>query len=407
MSSSVDDIGLVDPASLDYWHDMHGTYAPLRERWPVVRSTFGDFEILRYEHVDPLLRDTRLHQALHRMLANQGINSGPLYEWWQHIISALDPPDHTRIRSLIGRALSPRQVERVRPFIRETTHRLLDELAARGDDQTDVLAGLANELPLTVLCHMLGIGPADQATVEQWTVTVGLSFSAYIPPELLAQVETAIVEFNDYTDELIDRRRADPGDDLLSALIHAEEAGDRLSRVELQALIINLLFAGHDTTRSQIAINLWLLATHPDQLALLRNDPSLVPQAVEEMIRFEPIISGIPRIPTVDLRVGGVDIPAGSYVTLSVPSANRDPRQFREPDRLDFARADNRHLGFGFGVHHCVGASVARAELTESLQVMLARCRAIEARIDAPAWVPYAGSRRYETLPLHLDIAPR
>jgi cytochrome P450 len=407
MTVDADSIGLVDPAGLDYWQDLHGTLAPLREQWPVVRSTAGDFEVLRYEHVEPLLRDPRLHQALMRMLTNQGITSGPFYDWFQLIINALNPPEQTRIRSLIGRALSPKQVEGVRPGIREVTHRLLDEHAASGVDETDVLDGICNVLPLTVLCDMLGIDGKDQAVVEQWTVTVGLAFSPRIPTDLLTRVDVAVAEFNAYTDELIERRRAEPGNDLFSALVHAEEAGDRLSHAELQALVINLFFAGHDTTRSTLAIVLYLLATHPDQLALLRADRSLVPAAVEEMIRYEPIISGIPRIPTVDLDVAGVTIPAGSYVTLSVPSANRDPRQFRDPDRLDVTRTENRHVGFGFGVHHCVGANVARAELQEALGVILDRCPVIETRIEDPVWVPYAGARRYETLPMHLEVTMR
>ena len=407
MTVDASSIGVVDPAGIDYWQDIHGTLDPLREQWPVVRSTAGDFEILRYEHVEPLLRDARLHQALHRMLANQGITSGPLYDWWQVIIPAIDPPQHTRIRSLIGRALSPKQVERVRPSIRELTHRLLEEHAASDDDAPDVLDGICNELPLTVLCEMLGVAPEDQAVVEQWTIVVGLAFSAYVPPELLARVETALVEFDAFTLELIDRRRAEPTDDLFSALVHAEEEGDRLSLVELQGLLVNLFFAGHDTTRSTLAIALHLLSTHPDQLATLRAHPELVPAAVEEIVRYEPIISGIPRIPTVDLEIAGVPIPAGSYITLSIPSANRDPRQFRDPGRFDVTRTDNRHLGFGLGIHHCVGANVARAELQEALAVVLERCTVIESRVDEPEWVPYAGARRFESLPVHLEVSPR
>jgi cytochrome P450 len=224
---------------------------------------------------------------------------------------------------------------------------------------------------------------------------------------LLVRVEAALVEFNAFTLELVERRRATPTDDLFSALVHAEQAGDRLSLLELQALLINLFFAGHDTTRSTLAIALWLLATHPEQLALLRADPSLVPAAVEEVIRYEPIISGIPRIPTVDIDVAGLTIPAGSYVVLSVPSANRDPRQFREPDLFDVTRKNNRHVGFGHGVHHCVGANVARAELQEALGVILERCPVIETPIGEPVWVPYAASRRFEALPMHLEVQPR
>ena len=185
--------------------------------------------------------------------------------------------------------------------------------------------------------------------------------------------------------------------------MHAEEQGDRLSRAELQALLINLFFAGHDTTRSTLAIMLFLLATHPEQLDLLRARPDLVPAAVEEMIRYEPIISGIPRIPTVDLEVAGVHIPAGSYITLRC----RRPIVIRgsspTPTRSTSCATDNRHLGFGFGVHHCVGANVARAELQEALTVILDRCPVIETEIDDPVWVPYAGARRYRD---HAD-APR
>jgi cytochrome P450 len=404
----VDELGLVDPASLEYWHDIHGALAPLRERWPVVRSTAGDFEVLRYEHVQRLLRDTRMKQAVKRMLTNQGITSGPLHDWFDLIMTAADPPDHTRLRSLVGRALTPRQVERVRADIVETTHRLLDDIAERGADEVEVLDGICNALPLTVLCRMLGISDEDQAVVAQWTVTVGLAFTARIPAELLPTIERAIADFDAFSSEMIDRRRADPGDDLFTALVHAEESGDRLTRAELQALVINLLFAGHDTTRSTLAICLWLLAAHPDQLALLREHRERVPVAVEEMVRYEPIISGIPRIPSVDIDVAGVHIPAGSYITLSVPSANRDPRQFHEPDRLDVLRPDvHRHVGFGLGAHFCVGANVARAELQESLAVVLERCPVIEAVAERPVWQPYAASRRFESLSMRFEVAPR
>ena len=192
-----------------------------------------------------------------------------------------------------------------------------------------------------------------------------------IPPSTVHDIERAVVDFNAYTEDLIERRRAAPGDDLLSALVLAEESGDRLTHDELRALIINLLFAGHDTTKSLLSIAIWLLMTHPDQLALLRDDPSLLVAAVEEISRYETPISGIPRVPSEDIAVAGVSIPAGSYITVSVPSANRDPRRFEEPDRFDITRTDNRHLTFGFGIHHCVGAAVARAEVQEALRVLV------------------------------------
>jgi cytochrome P450 len=269
-----------------------------------------------------------------------------------------------------------------------------------------VLSGLCNELPLLVLCELLGIPPEHHSVVEQWTTLVGLAFSPVIPPGLRADIERSVVEFDAYADELIDRRRADPTDDLLGALVQAEESGDRLSRTELRALIINLLFAGHDTTRSLLSVGLWLLATHPDQFALLRARPELVPGAVEEICRFETPISGIPRIASQDIEVAGTAVPAGSYVTVSVPSVNRDPRRFIEPDRFDVCRTDVRHLTFGHGVHHCVGAAVARAEVQETLAAVVAGCDTLATSLETPAWVPYAAARRFQALPLRMEPAP-
>jgi cytochrome P450 len=393
------ELGTVDPTSVDYWNDIHGTLAPLREAAPVARSTVGLYEILRYEHCEPLLRDASLHQALQGMLAYQGIVDGPLYEWWQLIMNNHDAPEHTRLRSLVGRAFTPKQVERVRPRIHAVASGLLDDLAGTGE--VDLLATFCHDLPLIVLCEMLGIPASDHRVVEQWTTLVALAFSPVIPPETRAGIERAVLDFTAYASELIDRCRANPGDDLLSALVHAEEAGDRLSRAELEALIINLLFAGHDTTKSMLSIGIWLLAQFPDQLALLRTDPALIGPAVEEIARYETPISGIPRLTTTDITVAGYDIPAGSYLTMSVPSANRDPRRYTDPDRFLIARGDTRHLTFGHGVHHCVGASVARAEVQEALAVLAARVDVVPS-IDAPSWVPFAAARRFDRLPATL-----
>ena len=389
--------GIVDPTSAAYWEDIHGTLGPLREQWPVVRSTAGVVEVLRYEHGEPLLRDPRMRQALQGMLANQGITAGPLYEWWQLIMNNHDVPSHTRLRSLVGRAFTPRQVERVRPRVRAIANELVDELL--DERQADVQATFCHRLPLVVLCEMLGLPPEDHAVVERWTTTVALAFSAVIPTDTVKDIERSVVDFNAYAEELIERRRAAPGDDLLSALVVAEESGDRLTRDELRALIINLLFAGHDTTKSLLSIAIWLLMTHPDQLAILRDDPSLLLAAVEEIARYETPISGIPRVPSEDIVVAGVSIPAGSYLTVSVPSANRDPRRFDEPDRFDVTRTDNRHLTFGFGIHHCVGAAVARAEVQEALRVLVSRAE-LEPMVDEPRWIPFAAARRFESLPV-------
>ena len=399
-----DAIGLVDPTSPEYWQHTHRTLAGLRERWPVVRSTAGDFEVLRHEHVEALLRDLRLRQALHEMLANQGIDRGPLFEWWQHLINAHDPPEHTRLRGLVGRAFTPRQVARLRPRIRAIANELIDAIAEAGE--ADLVATFCHELPLAVLCEMLGIGAEDRARFGQWTDTVSSAFSAVLPPALRAEIEEALGHFDAAAADLIERRRASRADDtLLDALIDAEEEGQRLSAPELRALVLNLLFAGHDTTKSLLANGLWTLVSHPDELARLRRDPTLVASAVEEIARFETPIPSIPRIATVDLEIGGVRIPAGSYVALSIPSANRDPRRFPEPDRFDVTRDDNRHFTFGYGVHHCVGAAIARAEIQEAVGALIEREVEIEPRIERPTWTAFLSTRCVSALPARVRVA--
>ncbi len=399
-------IGLVDPTSAAYWQDTHGTLAPLRERWPVVRSTAGDFEVLRHEHVDALLRDLRLRQALHEMLANQGIDRGPLFDWWQHLMNAYDPPEHTRLRGLVGRAFTPRQVARLRPRIRAIAHALIDAAADAGE--SDLVAGFCHELPLAVLCEMLGIGAQERARFGQWTDTVASAFSAVLPAPLRVEIEEALVHFDAAATELLaQRRRRRTDETLLDALIDAEEAGSRLSMPELRALVLNLLFAGHDTTKSLLANGLWTLASHPAELERLRRDPTLVPTAVEEIARYETPIPSIPRIATVDLEIEGVRLPAGSYVALSVPSANRDPRRFPEPDRFDVTRRDSRHFTFGHGVHHCVGAAIARTEIQEALGALLERGVEIEPLLDRPEWTAYVSTRRVAALPARVRVARR
>ena len=405
-SDGEDGLGLVDPTSLQYWQDTHGELALLRERTAIARSTAGDYEVLRYAEVERLLREPRTRQALHAMLENQGIASGPLFEWWQSLMNASDPPEHTRLRGLVGRAFTPRQVARLRPRIRAIASRLLDEALEAGE--VDLVAGFCHTLPLAVLCEMLGIDSDDRALFGQWTDTVSSAFSAVLPAEVRAEVESAIVAFDAAASDLIERRRVAGRDEtLLDALIAAEEAGERLEHAELRALILNLLFAGHDTTKSLLANGLWTLVSHPDELARLRAEPSLLASAVEEIARFETPIPSIPRITTADLEIGGVSVPAGSYVALSVPAAHRDPRRFEDPDRFDIGRRDNRHFTFGHGMHHCVGAAIARAEIQEALGVLLERRVEIEPLDDRPEWTAFLSTRRVAALTARVRIGDR
>jgi cytochrome P450 len=398
-------MGSVDETAASFWADPHPVLAAARERHPLATTPIALYDVLRYDDVQRLLRDPRLGQVGLELIESQGITSGPLHDWWLLIMFNNDAPVHTRLRSLVGRAFTPRRVTDFRPRIREVAAALLDRCAPGGTGEFDFVDDFAHLLPSTVLCEMLGIPAEDHDRFAHWTTLINLAFSPALQPEVIVAIEGALVGLGDYVGELIGKRRKHPGDDLLTALVQAEEGGDRLSHDELVAMVINLLFAGHDTTRTGLSIALMVLGCHPDQLTAVRARPALAASAVEETLRFEPLIALTTRRASEDVEVGGVVVPAGSVLALSVLSANRDPRQFPDPDHFDVTRTDNHHLTFGYGVHHCIGASLARAEMQESLGVLVERFPHIELVDPHPPWVPFASARRFEHLPVAVASA--
>ncbi|WP_326688390.1 cytochrome P450 [Streptomyces sp. NBC_01795] len=284
-------------------------------------------------------------------------------------IISMDPPDHTRLRSLVAKAFTVRQVEKLRPQVKELTAGLLDELEAAGPP-ADLVDRFALPLPVAVICQMLGVPTADRPRFRVWSDDA-LSTSSLTAAEFEASRE----ELRAYMGELIALHRADPRDDLMTALIEARDGRDRLSELELVDLCVSILVAGHETTASQIPNFVLTLLDHPDQLARLRENPELIPDAVEELLRFVPLGSGAgqPRYATEDIEIGGTLVRAGAPVLVAVGAANRDALRFSVPGTLDISREDNKHLGFGHGVHHCLGAPLARLELQEALSALLTR----------------------------------
>lgn len=284
-------------------------------------------------------------------------------------ILGMDPPDHTRLRSLVAKAFTVRQVEKLRPQVRELTAGLLDEMETAGPP-ADLVDLFALPLPVAVICRMLGVPAEDRPRFRVWSDDA-LSTSSLTAEEFEASRE----ELRAYMAGLIDQHRRSPQDDLMTALIEARDDGDRLSELELVDLCVGILVAGHETTASQIPNFVLTLLDHPDQLARLRAEPGLVPNAVEELLRFVPLGSGAgqPRYATEDIEVGGTLVRAGSPVLVAVGAANRDALRFGAPGVLDIAREGNQHLGFGHGVHHCLGAPLARLELQEALSALITR----------------------------------
>ncbi|MBP2478260.1 cytochrome P450 [Crossiella equi] len=284
-------------------------------------------------------------------------------------VAAMDPPEHTRLRTLVAKAFTVRRVEKLRPWVRELAEDYLDQLIALGQP-ADLVAHYAKPIPVAVICELLGVPVADRPRFEGWTEKF-LTTSGATAEEFAATQQTV----REYMAGLIAEHRENPRDDLMTALIEARDVDDRLSELELVDLCFGLLLAGHETTASQLPNFVWMLLEHPDQLKLLRENPELMANAVEELTRFTPLGVGASaaRYATEDVEVGGTLVREGEALIVSVGAANRDALRFPEPGVLDIQRPNLQHLGFAHGVHHCLGAHLARMELQESLGALLRR----------------------------------
>lgn len=279
-----------------------------------------------------------------------------------------DPPDHTRLRGLVHKAFTPALVERLRGRIQQLTEQLLDAAVKKGS--MDLVADYALPVPVTIIAEMLGVPERDRSKFHAWSTK--LISNTNMLETLLAI--PAVLGFTRYIRKLIEKQRASPGDDLLTALIQAEEAGDRLSQDELVSMVFVILVAGHETTVNLIANGVLALLQHPDQLERLRREPALIGSAVEELLRFTcPVELATMRVAREDFELNGAKIKRGDYVAAVIGSANRDERQFPNPDTLDLGREPNRHLGFGLGIHYCLGAPLARMEGAIAIQNAIQR----------------------------------
>jgi len=387
-----------------YFRDPHGTAGPLMRagaraaRVPELGTVF----FLRHADVATALQDRRFGAMGVRYYEQQGWNEGPYIDWVRRTLVFLDPPDHDRLRELLSRAFTPRQVARVRPITGEIAAELADEAASAGE--VDLYDAFAQRLPLQVICSLLGIPSIDHAEVGEWTAALSLA-TATPTPEARVAADQAMLAFDAYVGRLVAERRARPGEDLLSALIGVEEGGDRLSHDELVAMVVQLLYAGHETTRNLIGNGLFTLLRNPGELTRLRAEPGLLVRAVEEMLRYEPPILFVSRVALADVELAGVALRKGELLHLGLASANRDPEHFADPDRFDVGRTENRHLTFGWGMHFCLGASIARMEGRVAFETLLRRFAVIELVGPPPPWAPATALRTLERFPVRLSPA--
>jgi unspecific monooxygenase len=317
-----------------------------------------------------------------------------------------DPPEHTRLRGLVSKAFTPRMVEGLRPRIEAMVDELLD--AACDRREIDLVRDFAYPLPIQVICEMLGIPSADRDRFSELSAVLARGLDPeFLQPEGATEDQFAtVVAFAEYFFPLLGERRANPGEDLLSQLALAEEAGDALTEAQMLSTAILLLVAGHETTVNLISGGVLELVRHPEQLERWRRDEALTPSAVEELLRFVSPVQLTGRVLVEDVTLAsGPTIPKGNYVLTLLASANRDPAVFAEPDTLDLTRTENRHLGFGFGLHHCLGAPLARLETTIALPKLLARTRSLDLEAATPPYRDNVVLRGLSELPMTLSPA--
>ncbi|CAL9302105.1 cytochrome P450 [Streptomyces sp. SudanB182_2057] len=368
-----------DPWDPAFVADPYPAYAELRARGRVIRYEPSDqWLVPHHADVSALLRDRRLGRTyLHRFTHEEFGRTPPppehepFHTLNDHGMLDLEPPDHTRIRRLVAKAFTPRTVERLAPYVRG----LADELVAAlvGNGGGDLLTDVAEPLPVAVIAELLGIPAADRPLLRPWSADICGMYELNPSEETAARAVRASAEFSGYLRELIAARRAEPGEDLVSALIAAHDEGDRLTEQELVSTAVLLLNAGHEATVNATVNGWYALFRHPGQLAALRADHSLVPSATEELLRYDTPLQLFERWVLDDIEIGGTTIPRGAEVALLFGSANHDPAVFADPGRLDLARAENPHISFGAGIHYCVGAPLARIELAASLTALLER----------------------------------
>ena len=381
--------------------EAHRNLRKALEQGPIAMGAHGP-EILSYELVRTTLRDSRFCPPPGLGLEAQGITSGPL---WDRVITSLlsiNGDDHTRLRRLVSKAFTPRSVTRLDTTIVDVINELIDSLSVAG--RAEIVADIARPYPVPIISALLGAPREDWRLFSAWADDFFKLFTWNVA-EYEREILTAWGELDAYIDDMVADRRNSLTDDLISDLIRAEDEGDRLSIDELRMLAAGILMAGTDTTRNQVAAAVDVFCDHPDQWELLAEQPELAMKAVEEVMRYSPVVLGAMRIAMEDVELEGVIIPAGTFVMCNTAAANRDPDVYDEPDRLDITREGAAPMQtFGAGAHYCLGANLARRELAEALRVMADRMRNLR-RAGPAQWKPIVGITGPAVLPVQFDAA--
>ncbi|MBI2706436.1 MAG: cytochrome P450 [Actinobacteria bacterium] len=382
-------VALFDFTSEEIWSNPYPYYRELRETRPICPSEVdaGTWMLFRYQDCVDVLRDPRWssNPAHHPVEPGTAVDMRTaLADGPTNILLFLDPPDHTRLRKLVSKAFTPRTVEGLRGHIQDLVDGIVGEAREKGG--LDIVADLGYTVPVTVICELMGVPLVDREMFGPWSSDASRLLDGLLEPDVMMAGMMGAMNIINYFNDLYQERRESPGDDLLSALVQAEEAGDRLSEEELRAMTILLFVAGHETTMNLIGNGMKALLENPDQMRLLVDDPSLAPSAVEELLRFDGPVHLTGRTATEDLEIGGHQFGKGDQVIVYLSAANRDPLRFDRPDDLDVARPDNQHLTFSHGIHYCLGAALARVEGQVAISTLVQRFPDMQLVTEQPTY---------------------
>ncbi|MEU0780534.1 cytochrome P450 [Streptomyces sp. NPDC006173] len=388
--------GAFDPWDPAFVADPYPAYEELRARGRVHHYEPTDqWLVSHHADVSALLRDRRLGRTYRHRFTHEDFGrtapppeQEPFHVLNDHGMLDLEPPDHTRIRRLVSKAFTPRTVERLKPYVEGLAGALVGRLVEAGGG--DLLTDVAEPLPVAVIAEMLGIPESDRAPLRPWSADICGMYELNPSEEVAERAVRASVEFTEYLRVLIEARRKEPADDLISGLIAAHDAGDRLTEQEMISTCVLLLNAGHEATVNSTVTGWWNLFRHPAQLAGLRADHTLIPSAVEELLRYDTPLQLFERWVLDDIDIDGTTVPRGAEIAMLFGSANRDAEVFASPDTLDLSRAENPHISFSAGIHYCIGAPLARIELAASMSALLTRApglRLTEEPVRKPGFV--------------------
>ncbi|MCE5172734.1 cytochrome P450 [Paenibacillus profundus] len=393
----------VNPFSSDFKDKAYSLYEQLRIHDPIHKTVMPNgntaWIVSRYEDAAAALKNERFKKNLFQFVRPEevGVPASRMDLLLRHMLNS-DPPDHTRLRSLVQKAFTPRMIEKMRARIQEISHWLIDKVEAQ--ESMELIRDYAYPLPIIVICDMLGLPNEERDQFRTWSHAM---VSAFNYPERYQQITSEIDQFTSYIKALIKKCRLDPQEDLLSLLTQAESEGSTLSEQELVSMIFLLIVAGHETTVNLIGNGMYALMQHRDQLEALRDTPALIDSAIEELLRFMgPVEFATNRWTGEDYEWSGKTLAKGDVVLIALASANRDPECFEHPERLDITRGNNHHIAFGSGIHHCLGAPLARMEGRIAIGTLLGRLPNMKLAVapDRLEWQPTYIMRGFTALPV-------